>query len=43
MGPKVPFLTSGVMNLLKVSDISQQDQAEFMKMGLGDLLKQPGS
>jgi|LauGreDrversion4_2_1035121.scaffolds.fasta_scaffold32463_3 hypothetical protein len=29
------------MNLLKVNDIPQQDQAEFIKMGLGDMLKQP--
>lgn len=41
MGPKVPHLKSGVMNLLKVVDIPQEDQAQLIKMGFGDLLKQP--
>lgn len=41
MGLKVPHLKHGVMNLLKVVDLSQEDQIELMKMGYGDLLRNP--
>ena len=41
MGLKVPHLKHGVMNLLKVVDISQDDRIESMKMGYGDLLQNP--
>ena len=39
MGLKVPHLKHGVMNLLKVVDLSPEDQIELMKMGYGDLLR----
>lgn len=43
MGLKVPHLKSGVMNLLKVVDLSTEDQIELQKMGYGDLLKNPAA
>ena len=43
MGLKVPHLKHGVMNLLKVVDLSQDDQIELMKMGYGDLLRNPSA
>lgn len=41
MGLKVPHLKHGVMNLLKVVDLGPDDQIELMKMGYGDLLRNP--
>ena len=41
MGPKVPHLKHGVMNLLKVIDIPQDQQIELIKLGYGDLLRKP--
>ena len=41
MGLKVPHLKHGVMNLLKVVDLSKEDQHELIKMGYGDLLRNP--
>ena len=41
MGLKVPHLKHGVMNLLKVVDLSTEDQIELIKMGYGDLLRNP--
>ena len=43
MGPKVPHLKSGMLNLLKVVDLPPQDKAELIKMGYGELLKDPMS
>jgi hypothetical protein len=40
MGPKVPKLSNGVMvNLLKVVDLDPRDQAELIKRGYGDVLR----
>jgi hypothetical protein len=41
MGLKIPHLKHGVMNLLKVVDLSKEDQIELMKMGYGDILRNP--
>ena len=41
MGLKVPHLKHGVMNLLKVVDLSPEDQIELIKMGYGDILRNP--
>jgi len=43
MGPKVPHLRDGVMNLLKVVDLPTEDQIGLIKMGFGDILQQPGT
>lgn len=43
MGQKVPHLKQGVLNLLKVIDLPQEDQAQLVKMGFGDLLQKAGS
>ena len=43
MGPKVPHLKSGMLNLLKVVDLPPQDKAELIQMGYGELLKDPMS
>jgi hypothetical protein len=43
MGPKVPHLKQGVMNLLKVVDLSNEDQATLVKLGFGDLLTKAGT
>jgi hypothetical protein len=37
----VPHFKSGVLNLLKVVDLSQDDRAELIKLGFGDLLLNP--
>jgi len=42
MGPKVPHLKQGVLNLLKVIDLPQEEQAALVKMGFGDLLQKAG-
>jgi hypothetical protein len=36
-GQKIPHLKQGVMNLLRVVDIPEQDRLELFKMGFGDL------
>ena len=41
VGPKVPHMKNGVMNLLKVVDVPQEEIADLAKLGLGDLLR-PG-
>lgn len=41
MGPKVAHVKGGSINLLKVVDLPQEDHATLIKMGFGDLLKQP--
>ena len=41
MGLKVPHLKHGVMNLLKVVDLAPEDQVELIKMGYGDILRNP--
>ena len=38
---KVPHFKSGVLNLLKVADLSYEDQANLIKLGFGDLLTNP--
>ena len=43
MGNKVPFVKSGVMNLLKVIDLPPEDQATLVKMGFGDILNKAGN
>lgn len=43
MGPKVPHIKQGVMNLLKVIDLPAEDQATLVKMGFGSLLTKAGS
>jgi len=43
MGLKIPHLKHGVMNLLKVVDLSKEDQIELIKMGYGDLLHNPSA
>jgi len=37
-GMKAPLMKQGVLNLLKVVDLSLEDQASLVKMGFGDLL-----
>ena len=39
MGPKVPHLRDGVLNLLKVVDLPLEDQINFIKMGYGDIMR----
>jgi len=40
MGPKVPKLSNGAMvNLLKVVDLDPRDQAELIKRGYGNVLR----
>ena len=41
VGRKVPHFKSGVLNLLKVADLSYEDQANLIKLGFGDLLTNP--
>lgn len=41
VGSKVPHLKSGVLNLLKVVDLPNEDRAELMKLGFGDILSNP--
>jgi hypothetical protein len=41
-GEKVPLLKQGVLNLLKVVDLPQEDQAQLVKMGFGDLFSKAG-
>ena len=43
MGNKVPFVKTGVMNLLKVIDLPPEDQATLVKMGFGDILNKAGN
>ena len=43
MGLKVPHLKHGVMNLLKVVDLSPEDQLELINMGYGDILRNPSA
>jgi len=43
MGVKVPHLKHGVMNLLKVVDLSPDDQIELIRMGYGDILRNPSA
>ena len=40
-GPKVPRLQGGVMNLLKVIDLPVEDQIQLIKLGYGEVLKDP--
>ena len=41
-GVKVPHLKSGILNLLKVVDLPQEDQAQLIKLGFGDLFNKAG-
>jgi len=41
MGLKVPHLKQGVMNLLSVVDLPYEDRVELMKIGYGDILRNP--
>jgi len=41
VGKKVPHFKTGVLNLLKVADLSSEDQANLIKLGFGDLLINP--
>ena len=39
MGPKVPFMKDGILNLLNVADVTPDERHRLIAMGYGDLLK----
>jgi hypothetical protein len=43
MGPKVPFLKDGVLNLLKVIDLPRNERHELINMGYGELMLHHGA
>ena len=39
MGPKVPFMKDGVLNLLQVADLDNEQKHHLIRMGFGDILQ----
>ena len=38
MGPKVPFMKDGVLNLLRVADLTAEEKHQLVTLGYGDML-----
>ena len=43
LAPKAPYVGMGKVNLLKTTDLPLNDQINFIKHGLGDILKHPSA
>ena len=39
MGPKVPFMKDGILNLLQVADLTPEQRSQLIALGYGDLLQ----